>query len=127
MPNNDLVERLSSGLGQSATIGNIFGEPIHVDQKTIIPVAKISYGFGGGYGQGPGKRNRTASLQDDTSAQPEGAGGGGGMYASAKGVFEITPTATRFVPATSFRHVMAGIAIGFLLKGFLSSKKIRGR
>lgn len=123
MPNNDLVERLSSGLGQSATIGNVFGEPIHVDQKTIIPVAKISYGFGGGYGQGPGKRNRVPTVPENESSQPGGAGGGGGMYASAKGVFEITPTTTRFVPATSLRHVLAGIAIGFLLKSILSWKR----
>lgn len=123
MPNNDLVERLSSGFGQSAAIGNIFGEPVHVGQKTIIPVAKISYGFGGGYGQGPGKRSRVPLLQEDAPAQPEGAGGGGGMYASAKGVFEITPATTRFVPATSFRHLMAGIAIGFLLKGYLSFRR----
>lgn len=123
MPNNDLVERLSTGLGQSATIGNVFGEPIHVDQKTIIPVAKISYGFGGGYGQGQGKRNRVSATQENESAQPEGAGGGGGMYASAKGVFEITPTATRFVPATSIRHVMAGIAIGFFLKSILFRRR----
>ena len=52
----------------------------------------------------------------------EGAGGGGGMYARAKGVFEITETGTRFIPADTTRQILTGIAIGFLLKSFFFKK-----
>lgn len=117
MANENLIERLSSDLGQAATVRNVFGEPIQAGDKTIIPVAKIAYGFGGGHGHGPGKW-RGVDLQD-TGNQPGGAGGGGGLHACAKGVFEITPAGTRFIPAGSFRSLLAGMIIGMLVHHFV--------
>lgn len=117
MPDQNFIEKLASGFQESASVKNIFGEPIRTGDKTIIPVARIAYGLGGGFGQG--KKNKkdgdsNANTQDD---QPvgEGAGGGGGMYARAKGVYEITPTSTRFIPVDNTRQIIAGICIGFLL------------
>ena len=52
MENINFLENLATRLGQTATVKNVYGEPIVAGDKTIIPVAQIMYGFGGGYGQG---------------------------------------------------------------------------
>jgi uncharacterized spore protein YtfJ len=80
----------------------VFAEPVSVDGKTVIPVAKIRYGFGGGSGQ---KENR----------EQQGGGGGGGMVAKPVGVVEITQSQTRFIPIRSDWHFLAAFAIGICL------------
>lgn len=53
-----------------------------------------------------------------------GGGGGGGMRIKAKGVFEITPKCTRFIPADNFKQVIMCVAFGFLLsKLFAKGRK----
>jgi uncharacterized spore protein YtfJ len=125
MANENFLEQLSNGLGQSASIRNIFGEAIQVHNKTIIPVGKIAFGFGGGFGQGRRKHLAENRLQQDAADNNtgEGAGGGGGLSASAKGVFEITPTSVRFIPAYPAGYLFAGMVAGFLLKMLLFPRK----
>ncbi len=127
MINENFIEKLAAGFGQAASVKNVFGEPLHVGDKTILPVARIAYGMGGGFGQG--KKNKKASNEGAPVGEEmpagEGMGGGGGMHAKAKGVYEITPTATRFIPADSSRQVVMGLVIGFLLKGLFFSGRRR--
>ena len=127
MATENILENLSAGFAKDASVKNLFGEPVQAHGKTIIPVAKITYGFGGGYGQGkrkwagdPQSGNSQSAGQDP---EGKGAGGGGGLHAVAKGVFEITPTSTRFIPATPVRHLLVGMAAGFLLKAFFFSRR----
>lgn len=121
MSNENLIEGLSSSLGQAATVRNVFGDPIQAGDKTIIPVAKVAYGFGGGQGHGPGKKG-SVELHEAT-VQQEGAGGGGGLHACAKGVFEITPAGTRFIPAGSWRPLLAGMALGWMMRHFVFPRR----
>ncbi|MDQ7842313.1 MAG: spore germination protein GerW family protein [Armatimonadota bacterium] len=51
-------------------ISAVFGEPISIDGRTVIPVASMRYAFGMGGGMGP------ARGEGD---QVPGGGGGGGM------------------------------------------------
>jgi uncharacterized spore protein YtfJ len=128
MVNENFLEKLASGLGQTAAIRNVMGEPIHVHEKTIIPVARVAYGFGGGYGEGRNKQGSDQPMDDkhgEKGPVGEGAGGGGGVHASIKGVFEITPKSTRFIPANPGRHVLVGIAVGFLLRSFFFKRTKR--
>jgi uncharacterized spore protein YtfJ len=37
-------------LQNSAVVKSVFGQPVSAQGKTIIPVARIAYGFGGGSG-----------------------------------------------------------------------------
>jgi uncharacterized spore protein YtfJ len=110
----ELFESLSERLQNSANVKRVFGEPIETHDKTIIPVARIAYGFGGGSGRGHGHGK-------PAEGEGEGQGGGGGVSAWPLGVFEVTGTDTRFVPLDLHRKilggVLAGIVIGVVLAG----------
>lgn len=126
MANKNFIERLSSAFTQSATVKNVFGDPIQVGEKTLLPVAKFSYGFGGGFGKRKKMQLRSKlSANNEMKKNPggSGAGGGGGIRASAAGVFEITPKRTRFIAAHPYRHVLAGVLLGFFLNHLFHSGK----
>lgn len=94
-----MAERVSAG----ASVKNVYGEPVVVGDRTVIPAAKVRYAFGGGGGAQKG--------------QAEGTGGGGGGRVSARpcGVVEITPGGTRFIAFEDSRRMGAMLAIGFVL------------
>jgi len=110
---NNIVDTLATRFGQSATVKNVYGEPLNSHNKTIIPVAQVIMGMGGGYGRKKGKDE----LSLKTTNEPldgEGAGGGGGMIAMPKGVYEVTDKRTRFIPANATRQMLAIGTIAFL-------------
>jgi uncharacterized spore protein YtfJ len=127
---DNFIERIASGFGQTASVKNVFGEPIEFGGKKIIPVAHIAYGFGGGFGGGFGQGGETKMPKQiegraSVAGTPagEGAGGGGGMYAKAKGVFEISEEGTRFISANANRELLFGVAIGFLIKAVFFGRR----
>lgn len=101
-----MLRNIGEKFEASATVRNVYGEPVSMGNRTVIPVARIAYGFGGGGGR--------------PNQEPQGFGGGGGGRVSAVpvGVIEITPENTRFIPFTDWRKLgwIAGIAfaVGFL-------------
>jgi uncharacterized spore protein YtfJ len=98
-----MIERLQS----SATVRIVYGDPLKAHGKTIIPVARVAFGFGGGLAPG---RLRPQNLDRATT----GEGGGGGVAATPVGVIEITDDETRFVPIAPSWHLWAGVAAGLL-------------
>jgi len=101
-----LLQSLKESIVGQASVKTIYGEPISTHEKTIIPVAKIMYGFGAGAGTGGvGEKNRG-----------EGGGGGGGVRAVPIGVIEVSKQQTRFVPITDRKKLggamLAGMVIG---------------
>ena len=60
-------QTLIEPLSKSATVKSVYGEPITANGKTIIPVARIAYGFGGGSG-----KKRARALIDPDLAVVEG-------------------------------------------------------
>jgi len=126
MENENFIENIGVGLGQNVSVDNIYGEPIQSGEKTIIPVARIAYGFGGGFGH-DGKQKEVLSTEEffgeEKPFAKEGGGAGGGIYAQPKGVYEVTPTRTRFIPANNYKQIFVGIAIGFLVKAIFFSRR----
>lgn len=125
MENENFLQKLASQFGQSASVKNVYGEPIQVDEKIIIPVARIAYGLGGGYGHGYKKNKRPQAhteINHPDGGTGEGAGGVGGMYAKPHGIYEVTPTSTRFIPTISTKQLLMGAAVGFLVRGWLYSR-----
>jgi uncharacterized spore protein YtfJ len=105
-----ILQTLKESILSQANVKAIYGDPITAHGKTVIPVAKIMYGFGAGAGTGG---------VGDTSARGEGGGGGGGARAIPVGVIEISDRRTGFVPITDRKKltgaVLAGVGLGLLL------------
>jgi uncharacterized spore protein YtfJ len=105
-----LAERL-----QATGVRTIYGEPISAEGRTIIPVARVSYGFGGGDAVGiPGTQSHNGK------GERAGAGGGGGVHAVPAGVVEITREQTRFVRFDEWRPLAVAAMVGFGLGVVLS-------
>jgi uncharacterized spore protein YtfJ len=112
-PIDDFVERLAERVGAKATVNAVFGEPIERDGITVIPVAKVRWGFGGGAGSGSVMGGPGSASEDGTDAEPRagsGQGGGGGATAEPVGWLEIGPDGASFNPI-----VPAMPSPGFLL------------
>jgi uncharacterized spore protein YtfJ len=91
------VERLAARLGLAATAKSVYAEPVERDGVTIIPVAKVRFGFGGGSGK---------------KSTKEGTGGGGGMHATPLGYIEMKDGQTEFKPIRDPLSLVPIVAAG---------------
>ncbi|MFQ6399167.1 spore germination protein GerW family protein [Nocardia sp. KC 131] len=82
-----LLERLTDRLGGRASVSAVFGEPVTCEGVTVIPVARVGFGFGGGSGHEVGVEKSGG-----------GAGGGGGVDARPLGFIEIANGTARYRP-----------------------------
>jgi len=120
-----VLESLAQNLAGDTSVKKVYGEPIVTQGKTIIPVPKVSLGFGGGFGKSKKRaqflENAPDVSQNDESSGKnggEGMGMGGGMMARPIGVIEVTPERTRFIPLNIARYVVLGAALGIVLGRF---------
>ena len=113
---SEMLGKIGESLGSTATVGSVFGEPIHAEGKTVVPVAKVAYGFGAGGGQCLGKHEGS----DEPS---EGGGGGGGVRAFPAGALEITQAGTRFIPFTDHRVAIGAFVAGVLVGGLFLHRR----
>ncbi len=112
-PIDGFVERMAERVGGKASVRAVFGDPIERDGITVIPVAKVRWGFGGGAGTGPvpvgpGRPGRSPFSEAGPADEPGGAnaqgrGGGGGVTADPVGYLEIGPDGATFQPIMSPR------------------------
>lgn len=109
-----LGEHLQAGAG----IKTVYGDPVAVEGKTIIPVARIGYGFGGG---------SRAKKRDESEEQREGekSGGGGGFGASPVGVVEITREDTKFISIGDERRMAWALIFGLFVGIFIGRRRSR--
>jgi uncharacterized spore protein YtfJ len=100
------LRSLGDHLQVGASVRNVYGDPVNVGGRTVIPIARVSYGFGAGGGVGASKE-----------AEPErgGSGGGAGMSARPVGALEITETGTRFIPFIDPVRLGVALMVGFLI------------
>ena len=102
---DSFIERLATKVGTSAASKTIFHDPIKEEGITIIPVAKVRYGFGGGF---------KCKQPDDN-----GTGVGGGMDIAPVGYIEIKDGQTQFksirAPISITSVIIAGGFAGLLL------------
>ncbi|HET7471519.1 MAG TPA: spore germination protein GerW family protein [Candidatus Limnocylindrales bacterium] len=110
-PADRLLLRLADAVGSKATIGTVFGDPIRHGPVTVVPVARVRWGFGGGGGRSDAAATGPAS----------GSGGGGGVAADPVGYLEIDEAGAVFRPIPSGRPsagfvLMAGIAVGIVVR-----------
>ena len=123
------IERIADRVGGKASVRAVFGDPIERDGFTVIPVARVRWGFGGGAGTGPvavgpGRPGEAASSADagDAGLAGSGTGAGGGATADPVGYLEIGPDGATFHPIVSPRP-----SAGFLLAaGATAALVLRG-
>ena len=84
------MERLMDQIGGRAGVQAVFGDPIERDGFTIIPVARVRWGFGGGAGS-------TGDVVDGPGSG-SGSGGGGGVAVDAIGYLEVGHGGAAFKP-----------------------------
>ena len=81
LPAHQAVEALAERLGAVAAARAVFSDPVERDGVTVIPVARVRWGFGAGGG--------TGGLE----GTKEHGEGGGGVSASPLGYIEISEEA----------------------------------
>src|SRR5918999_3654070 len=93
-PVDRILDLLGRRVGQRVGTEAVFGTPITRDGLTVVPVARVRWGFGGGGGW----------TEDQTSgagprpAAGSGSGGGGGVSADPIGYLEIGSESAAFRP-----------------------------
>lgn len=117
-----VLQELSERFKATANVNVVYGESRVVGEKTIIPVALVSYFLGAGGGKG-----KTETGDDKPPTEGEGGGGGGRVTVKPIAVLEITAERTRIIPVLDVNRVlMAGVVgLGFTL--FLLSRLLKRR
>jgi uncharacterized spore protein YtfJ len=116
----ELLQKIADSVRSTATVKSVFGDPIHLDGKTVVPVARVAYAFGAGYGSARAK----GGTEPDAPADG-GGGGGGHVHACPAGALEITPTSTRFIGAGDARWLAGAFLGGALLGRILAHRRSR--
>jgi uncharacterized spore protein YtfJ len=73
----DELVREVTGIPKELGASACFGEPIERDGHTLVPVARVNFGYGLGFGGG-GTTKFAPSENGNQSENTEGGGGGGG-------------------------------------------------
>ena len=118
----DIFRNVAERLQTSAGVKTVFGDPVPAEGKTIIPVARVRYGFGGGGGSAPHPDSEPGS-EDQREAL--GGGGGGGIEVTPIGFIEITAGETRYISFEERRRIVRTLVIGALLALFLLRRRRR--
>ena len=100
------IERIADSIQLHANAKQVYGEPVERDGTTIIPVARVQWGFGGG-GLGRGAAER--------------GGGGGGVRATPIGYIELRNGESHFRPIVDPTSIASLVATGIagLIAGLL--------
>ncbi|MFC7063057.1 hypothetical protein [Halobacillus seohaensis] len=103
-PVRSIFEKFSN----ATDVSLIYGDPIEVGSKKVLPVAEAKYHVGGGGGGTDGNEAHPVSY---------GEGGGGSITVKPLGVYEITEEKTTYKP-TYHLNQMAYLAF-FITGGLL--------
>jgi uncharacterized spore protein YtfJ len=113
----DWLERLAGVVGSSVQAQAVYAQPVERDGITVIPVARVVYGFGGGGGTKP------------EAGGQQGEGGGGGAQVRPVGFITVRSGSAEFRsipdPSAEARRIFALLA-GAGLGAWLFLRGIRG-
>ncbi|MFW5956612.1 MAG: spore germination protein GerW family protein [Halorhabdus sp.] len=110
----ETVTTVIEAIREGAGVESVYGEPIERDDRTVLPVARVAYGFGGGFGEGP---------NDEADPGGSGVGGGCGVLSSPVGAIEITDDGTLFIRFGNRIRLAGTFALGVVLGAFLSRRR----
>lgn len=115
---NQIFDRIK----QSARVELAYGESRKVGEKTIIPIALVSYVFGGGSGSGVGPSGHNGHSE----GVGIGGGGGGGVRVQPVAVLEVTEDSTRLMPIIDWARLattaIAAVAAVLIIRRIFRSR-----
>lgn len=116
------MEKIST-ISQQVSVDAVFGKPQTLGDRTVIPVAEVSYGFGLGFGSGPaaaechcdcaeGEQKEGCECECHQEHPQEASGGGGGAGGIARPIayLEVGPEGVKVESIVDEQKVtLAGI------------------
>lgn len=93
-PLNDMLATTIQQIRDTVDANTVVGEPILVGEVTLIPISKISFGFGTGGSEFPGKA-------DAAKGNSFGGGGGAGVKITPVCFLSVVGTNVRVLPMTT--------------------------
>jgi uncharacterized spore protein YtfJ len=112
----ETLRSLGDLLQVGGSVRNVYGDPLVVGGRTVIPIARVSYGFGAGGGTDGGEKGKS---------ERGGSGGGAGISARPVGALEITEAGTRFIPFVDPARLGVVLMVGFLIGLAMSRRSTR--
>jgi uncharacterized spore protein YtfJ len=123
---HEILKEVSENIEKSANVKTVFGDPVRVGHRTIIPVATVSVSGGGGGGFG---KEKEEAKGKGSGKGPFGVGGGGGLHVESKpvGYIEITDEGAKFVSTPdSTKIALRGILSGLVAIGMVTFSAVLG-
>lgn len=111
--NGSFIERLAAQMGMHARAASVYGDPVERGGVTVIPVARVRWGFGGGAGRGPEEKG-------------SGMGAGGGAMATPAGYIEIHEGVATYHPIHDLMQTLGGVALIIGASGVTTWLLLRG-
>jgi uncharacterized spore protein YtfJ len=113
-----LSESIIDRLRASVSMKDVYGEPMEIGGKTIVPIANIAFGYGAGGGEGRSKKQEEGEPN-------EGSGMGGGGWARAKpvAILEISEGRTRIIPVIEFTKVAMMAIAGAIVIAIITRRR----
>ncbi len=122
-PVNELMEETIQRIRQAVDANTIVGQPIQAGEVTIIPVSKVSFGFGTGGSELDGK---------GPQPHPFGGGGGAGVKVTPVCFLVVTGTNVRVLPTAPYPESSLDRVLDLIpdavgkVSEFLEKKKDKG-
>jgi uncharacterized spore protein YtfJ len=132
MSRKEMIDSAVAHLRTRAEMKTVYGEPVVINGKTVIPVAKITLGAAGAGGAG-GAGLKQREPHDASEREPVAAATGNGTASVAArpvGVVEISDHKTRFVAFGQTKRLaiaaVAGSGLGVVLGWMLGRRNGKG-
>jgi uncharacterized spore protein YtfJ len=103
----DLVGKIADVVSKRAGIHLVYADPIVRDDVTVVPIARIRFGFGGGAGPASSGQTEGRRLQN-------GGGGGGGVVAAPAGFLVVRGSEVSYRPIRDPVRTALAVAAGAL-------------
>jgi uncharacterized spore protein YtfJ len=113
---DEMVHRLST-IPEESGASACFGQPVERDGHTLIPVARVAFGYGAGFGRGTSGKHNGHGADGGEDAGGEGGGGGGGGSSTPVAVIDITADQVTIEPIVDSTRISVA---SFALAGWVT-------
>jgi uncharacterized spore protein YtfJ len=104
----EMVRRIGA-IPDDLSASACFGTPVEKNGHTIIPVARVSFGYGMGFGGGTGSKGGEGFASETEGGEGGGGGGGGGGSATPVAIIDVGHDVTIQPVTDSTRISLAGM------------------